>query len=109
MSESPGADRGPGGPGSRPASAEELDRLDETIDRWLQAQVEENPVVVAVDRESPGERRWFVRVKGEEKDVFTIRYHLRQRTLHYETHFMPGPEENAGELYAHLLRRNLKM
>lgn len=93
----------------QPASVEELDRLTSVIDAWLQLQVDENPVVVAVDRDQPGERRWFVRVKGDEKDVFTIRYHLRQRTLFYESHFMPAPEENHGELYAHLLSRNLKM
>ncbi len=92
-----------------PATVEELDHLDGVIELWLTAQVDENPVVVAVEREAPGERRWFVRVSGEEKDVFTIRYHLRQRTLHYETHFMPAPEENQADLYAHLLRRNLKM
>ncbi|MGV3760794.1 MAG: YbjN domain-containing protein, partial [Actinomycetota bacterium] len=53
--------------------------------------------------------RWFVRVRGEQKDVFTIWFHLRQRTLHYETYVMPAPEENAGQLYEHLLRRNLKL
>ncbi len=93
----------------RPASADELDQLEAVIDGWLQAQVDENPVVVAVDRDGQDTRRWFVRVKGDEKDVFTIRYHLRQRTLHYETHFMPAPEENHEQLYGHLLRRNLKM
>ena len=31
-----------------------------------------NPVVAAVDRDEPGERRWFVRLPGEEKDTFTI-------------------------------------
>lgn len=96
-------------PAGGPATAEELNELEAMIDSWLQSQVEENPVVVSVERDAPGQRRWFVRVKGEEKDVFTIRYHLRQRTLHYESHFMPAPEENQEELYAHLLRRNLKM
>jgi hypothetical protein len=91
-----------------PASPEELAGLDAAVDGWLQAQVAENPVVLAVERDG-NEHRWFMRVKGEEKDVYTIRYHLRQRTLHYETHFMPAPEENHEELYAHLLRRNLKM
>lgn len=93
----------------RPATESELAELDRSIESWLRTQLAENPVVAAVERESPSERRWFVRVKGEEKDVFTIRFHLRQRTLHYETHFMPAPEENQAELYAHLLRRNLKM
>ncbi len=93
----------------RPASEEELDRLEDTIDRWLALQVRDNPVVVATERDEPGPRRWFVRIRGEEKDVYTIRYHLRQRTLHYETHFMPAPEENHAELFAHLLRRNRKL
>lgn len=92
-----------------PASDEELDRLEAVIDAWLLTQVDENPVVVAVERDTPGSRRWFVRVKGDEKDVFTIRYHLRQRTLFFETHFMPAPEENHEKLYAHLLRRNQKL
>lgn len=93
----------------RPASVDELDRLEARIDAWLLSQVDENPVVVAVERDQPGSRRWFVRVRGEEKDVYTIRYHLRQRTLHYESHFMPAPEENHAELFAHLLARNLKL
>ncbi len=92
-----------------PASSEELDRLASVIDSWLQTQVIENPVVVAAERDTTKPRRWFVRVKGDEKDVFTIRYHLRQRTLQYETHFMPAPEENQEALYAHLLRRNQKL
>lgn len=95
---------------SRPASPRELDALEARIDRWLAAQLEENPVVVAVERDvESGERRWFVRVHGEEKDVFTIWFHLRQRTLHYETYVMPAPQENHAALYEHLLRRNLKL
>ena len=50
-----------------------------------------------------------MRVHGEEKDVFTIWFTLRQRTLHYETYVMPAPEENQGEFYEHLLRRNRKL
>lgn len=92
----------------RPASPEELKELGARIDGWLTIQAAENPVVLSVERDG-SEYRWFMRVKGEEKDVYTIRYHLRQRTLHYETHFMPAPEENELELYSHLLRRNLKM
>ena len=93
----------------RPATAEELSALEAVIDAWLEQQVVENPVVVAVERDAPGSRRWFVRVNGEDKDAYTIRYHLRQRTLFYETHFMPAPEENEAELFGHLLRRNQKM
>jgi hypothetical protein len=93
------------------ATPEQLATVEALIDEWLAEQLADNPVVEAVEKEreplSP-ERRWFVRVRGEEKDVFTIWYSLRQRTLHYETYVMPAPEENAAELYEHLLRRNLK-
>ena len=87
-----------------------LDALDARIAAWLEEQRTSNPVVAAVERDTEsGERRWFVRVHGEQKDVFTIWFHLRQRTLHYETYVMPAPEENQAQLYEHLLRRNLKL
>jgi hypothetical protein len=93
-----------------PASPEELDALSERIESWLHRQLEENPVVAAVEKDTEsGERRWFIRVHGEQKDVFSIWFHLRQRTLHYETYVMPAPEENHAQLYEHLLRRNLKL
>jgi hypothetical protein len=83
-----------------------LDVLEAAIDAWLAAQLEENPVVAAVERGEPSERRWYVRVQGESKDVFTIWFTLRQRSLHYETYVMPAPQENQGAFYEHLLRRN---
>lgn len=92
-----------------PASTEELDQLAVRVETWMAEQVAENPVVAMWERLPGSERRWFLRVTGEAKDVYTIRWHLRQRTLHYETYFMPAPEENAEQLYGHLLRRNLKM
>ena len=92
---------------STPSSADELDELEAQIDAWLAVQLEANPVVAAVERDrESGERRWFVRVTGEEKDVFTIWFTLRQRTLHYETYVMPAPEENHAAFYEHVLRRN---
>jgi hypothetical protein len=93
-----------------PSEPHQLDALEARIDAWLAAQLAENPVVAAVDRDrTPGERRWFVRVNGEQKDVFTVWFQLRQRTLHYETYVMPAPEENHASFYEHLLRRNLKL
>ena len=93
-----------------PSTEAELAALAGRIEDWLARQLAENPVVAAVEPdEESGERRWFVRVLGEAKDVFTIWFHLRQRTLHYETFVMPAPEENEGTLYQHLLRRNLKL
>ncbi|MBI2704514.1 MAG: YbjN domain-containing protein [Actinobacteria bacterium] len=91
------------------ATPAELDACERSIGAWLTAQLDENPVVAAVERGEPGERRWYVRVTGEQKSVFTIWFTLRQRCLHYETYVMPAPEENHAQLYEHLLRRNLKM
>jgi hypothetical protein len=50
-----------------------------------------------------------VRLRGEQKDTFTVWFTLRQRTLHYETYVMPAPEENFEQFYEHLLRRNMKL
>jgi hypothetical protein len=95
---------------AQPSSEAELEALDARISAWLDGQLAENPVVAAVERDTEsGERRWFVRVTGEQKDVFTIWFTLRQRTLHYETYVMPAPEENHAAFYEHLLRRNLKL
>jgi hypothetical protein len=95
---------------AEPSSPDELDALDARIDSWLAEQLADNPVVAAVDRDlESGERRWFVRMRGEQKDVFTIWFHLRQRTLAYETYVMPGPEENHAAFYEHLLRRNQRL
>jgi hypothetical protein len=92
------------------STPDELDAIATTIEGWLEVQRTENPVVAAVERdESPDVRRWFVRVLGEEKDVFSIWFELRQRTLHYETYVMPAPEENHAEFYEHLLRRNTRL
>ncbi|MGY6502647.1 MAG: YbjN domain-containing protein [Acidimicrobiales bacterium] len=93
----------------RPATPEELDSVSSTIDTWLDAEADTNPIIVAIERGEPGERRWYVRVRGEEKDTFTIWLTLRQRMLHYETYVMPAPEENEREFYQHLLVRNIKL
>lgn len=88
---------------------DELDRLEARIDTWLAGELVENPVVAAVDQGEQGERRWYVRLRGEQKETFTIWFTLGQRTLHYETYVMPAPIENHAEFYEHLLRRNLRL
>ena len=93
----------------QPATPAELDVVEQRIDAWLAGELEANPTVAAIDRDESGERRWFVRLRGEQKDTFTIWFTLRQRTLHYETYVMPAPEENHQAFYEHLLRRNLKL
>lgn len=95
---------------ARPASDPELDALEARIDAWAARELADNPVVAAVERGPASEgRRWFIRVRGEEKDVFTVWLLLRQRTLHYETYLMPAPEEDQARFYEHLLRRNAKL
>lgn len=89
-----------------PSTPEELDRLEQEIDRWLRAAFEVNEVMVALERGEPGERRWYVRLQGIEKDFTTVWLRLGQRALHAEAYMMPAPEENAGEVYERLLRRN---
>jgi hypothetical protein len=93
-----------------PASPEELERLDALIVDWLERQLLDNPLVQAVERDvESGERRWLVRVEGEEKPVFTVWFHLRQRTLHVETYVLPAPLENHAAVYEYVLRRNLRL
>jgi hypothetical protein len=87
----------------------DLDALETSIDGWLDGALATNPVIAAVDRGEPGERRWYVRMRGEEKDFTTVWLTMGQRTLRYETYVMPAPEENAAELYESLLRRNERL
>jgi hypothetical protein len=64
--------------------------------------------VVAVDRqEDLG--RWYLRLRGDEKDFVTIWLTIRQRTLHHETQMMPAPEVNVGETFEYLLKKNAEL
>jgi hypothetical protein len=88
-----------------------LAAIELAVDGWLAGFGATNPAIAAIDRGEPGdtERRWYVRMRGEEKDFTTVWLTLGQRTLRYETYVMPAPEENAAELYEYLLRRNDKL
>jgi hypothetical protein len=68
----------------------------------------QGPAVLAVESD-PSIPRWYVRMRGTEKDVVTIWLTIRQRTLLHETHFMPEPETNICETYEYLLRRNANL
>ena len=93
-----------------PLTDAELDRIEALVDAWAGRELADNPVVEAIERAPRSEaRRWFVRIRGEEKDVSTVWLTLGQRTLHYETYVMPAPEEHHAQLYEHLLRRNQKL
>ena len=98
------------------ATPEELTALDDRISAWADREAAGNPLVLAVERPQPSlsdpddaGHRWFVRLAGEEKQVHTVRLHLRERTLRYETHFVPAPEENREQLFEYLLRLNASL
>jgi len=83
--------------------------LERHVDEWLSTMAAANPIVSAVGRDDDMPRRWFVRMRGEAKEVTTVWLSLGQRTLRYETYVMPAPEENQAELYEQLLRRNERL
>lgn len=84
--------------------------LERQIDEWLGELHHELDHLVAVDRDPDDARRnvrrWYVRMKGDDKEFTTVWLTLGQRTLRYETYVMPAPEERAAELNDQLLRRN---
>jgi hypothetical protein len=83
-----------------------LGGIEAAMDQWLAVAATENPLISSVERDVDIPRRWYVRLRGEEKDVTTVWFTLGQRTLRYETYVMPAPEENHAVFYEHLLRRN---
>jgi hypothetical protein len=91
-----------------PAPEEELAGFGNLIDAWAAREAVTNPLLAAVDRD-PALRRWYLRMRGEEKAVTTVWLTLGQRTLSYETYFMPAPEENIEACYSYLLRANSRM
>ncbi|NND73975.1 MAG: hypothetical protein HKN44_03125 [Ilumatobacter sp.] len=83
-----------------------LAALETRIDEWLAELDAEHDHIVAIDRATDGPTRWYVRMRGDEKDFTAVWLTLGQRTLKYETYVMPAPEEGHAELYEQLLRRN---
>jgi hypothetical protein len=85
-----------------------LAEYDTSISGWLAAFAAENPAFEAIDRGEPGapEPRWYVRLRGEEKEHITIWLTLGQRTLRYEAYVLPAPQENVAAVYEMALRRN---
>ena len=93
-------------------SPSDLAGLESQIDQWLAALQAENPAIEAIDRGDRSERdplRWFVRLRGEQKEFTTVWLTLGQRTLRYETSVMPAPVDNIAQVYESALRRNERM
>lgn len=89
--------------------SERLAALGVQVEAWLGELDAEYDHIVAVDRSPDGDLRWFVRMRGDDKDFTTVWLTLGQRTLRYETYVMPAPEENHAALYEHVLRRNERL
>jgi len=91
-----------------PASDDELARVGSVIEDWAAGQRETASFVLAVDHD-PELRRWYVRLRGDDKQHITVWLTVRQRTLHYETYFMPAPEEQIEACFEYLLRVNARL
>ena len=89
--------------------AEQLAEVERQIDGWLDTLRGEHDHILAVDRSDDGTIRWYVRMRGDDKEFTTVWLTLGQRTLRYETYVLPAPEENAAILYENLLRRNERL
>jgi len=91
------------------ATPEERAACDAAIDAWSRARlVEPDGALVAVDRQADADR-WYLRLRGDEKEFVTVWLTVRQRTLHHEAQLMPAPETNVAETYEYLLRRNAEL
>ena len=92
-----------------PLTADQLDALEQHITTLLDDMAADSPVIGGIERGETGERRWYVRLLGEEKEYFSVWFTLHQRTLHYETYFMPEPAEQRAEVFDYLMRRGAKL
>ncbi|MGA9277629.1 YbjN domain-containing protein [Ilumatobacter sp.] len=92
-----------------PLDRPELAVLERRIDEWIAELDHEYDHIVAVDRAEEDIVRWYVRMRGDDKEFTTAWLTLGQRTLRYETYVMPAPAENAQALYENLLRRNERL
>lgn len=87
------------------ASADEQAACDGRIAAWAEARLAEGGALVAVDRQ-PELGRWYLRLRGDEKEFITVWLTIRQRTLHHEAQVMPAPETDVAGTFEYLLRRN---
>lgn len=94
---------------AEPFSPDQLAALEHAITGHLESFAEDNPVLAGIERGEPGERRWYVRMLGEQKQHFSIWLTLDQRTLLCETYFMPAPAENRDQVFEYLMRRANKL
>ena len=85
--------------------------LGDQLSTWLEIVRDadkENDLFLNVEYQAE-DHRWIVRLRGEEKAVIAVWLTLGQRTLHYESYFMPAPEENVVACFEYLLRVNARL
>ncbi len=91
-----------------PPDLKQRHSAEKLITNWAQDLVESDTPAASVERgEAKGDiSGWYMRLEGEQKQYFSIWFELGQRTLRYESYFMPAPLANADQLYAYLLTYN---
>ena len=92
------------------SEADERDLVVGVINGWADHQLARGEALVGVEKievtDGTASHRWLLRFKGEEKEFITLWLTFHQRTLHFETQFMPAPEDNVAEVLTYLMRRN---
>ncbi len=78
------------------------------LESWTGGLHTDHPVVTSVERDADVDR-WYVRTRSEAKTVTTVWFTVRERTLHFESYFLPTPEDNVGAVYEYLLRANARL
>ena len=70
---------------------------------------DDRPLLIDVTRDDEIQRRWYVRLAGESRDVIAVWLTLRQRTLAYETYVLPSPPHRPEQVADFVLRRNYSL
>lgn len=78
------------------------------VESWTDGLRGDHPVVTSVERDAEVDR-WYVRTRSEAKTVTTVWFTVRERTLGFESYFLPMPEDNVGAVYEYLLRANARL
>ena len=91
---------------------ESRERVVAVVSQWAQALVADNAVVgyeyIPRDQ-SDGLDRWLLRFEGIDRDFITIWFTLDQRTLRFETQFMPCLEGHEDQVLAYLMKCNAQL
>ena len=80
------------------------ERLTRLIDEWIAEELASTSAFLSVEKVEPA--RWRIRVRGEEREVITVWWWLRDYTLWSETYFIPTPENPSASFFEGLLRWN---